>query len=139
MKIILLKDVPKVGQKNAVCEVKDGFALNSLLPRGLARQATPNALKQIEKIQVQEERKKEGSDTALQEKISGLGQIEIKVKANEKGHLFAGVGKTEIGKVINISEENILLEHPIKEIGEHEIEIQAGDQVKKIKLLLTAK
>jgi large subunit ribosomal protein L9 len=137
MKVILLKDVPKVGQINTVKEVKDGFALNMLIPRGLARFATPEAILNMERMKTQENKNKETHATALSEKISGLGQIEIKVKANEKGHLFAGVGKNEIAKKSGIPVENILLESSIKEIGEHEVEVSNGQKTQKIKLLLT--
>ncbi len=138
MKIILLKDIPKVGQRNDVKEVKDGFALNMLIPRGLAKQATPEAVKNLEKIKAQVDQKMAENTAALSAKISSLDQIEIKVKANEKGHLFAGVGKEEIAKEFDIPAENILLDSPIKEIGEYEVKVQAGNQTKKIKLLLTA-
>jgi large subunit ribosomal protein L9 len=137
MKVILLKDIPKVGQRNTIKEVKDGFALNMLIPRGLARQTTPDAVQQMERAQIREGEANTASAAELVAKISKLGQIEIKVKANEKGHLFAGVGKTEIAKELGVSEENIILEHPIKEVGEHEVEIKIGEESKKIKLLIS--
>lgn len=137
MKVILLKDVPKVGQKNTIKEVKDGFAINLLIPRGLAKQATPSAVHQMEKIQTLENKNKKAGVEALEEKVSGLDQIEIKVKANEKGHLFAGIGKDELSNKLDIPAESIILDSPIKEVGEHEIEVKIGEQTQKIKVVIT--
>ena len=138
MKVILLKDVPKVGQKNDVKEVKDGFALNMLIPKKLAIEATKSSIKNLEQIK---ERSLESQKIVLgnlEKNISEIKNIEIKVKANEKGHLFAGVGKEEISKHSGIPLQNIILEHPIKELGEHQIEIVVGEKTYKINLKIEA-
>ena len=54
MKVIFLKDVPRVGKRNDIKEVNDGYAVNFLFPRKLAEMATPSAINELEK------RKKEG-------------------------------------------------------------------------------
>jgi ribosomal protein L9 len=74
----------------------------------------------------------------LEKDLSKIGDIKIKVKANEKGHLFAGVGKEEIGNASGIPVGNIILETPLKEVGEHDIEIKIGEKNKKIKVVLEA-
>lgn len=134
MKVILLKDVPKLGQRNEVKEVKDGYALNLLLPKKLAEQATLSSLKRLERIKEIEGEVLRVKQNELEKLLSGIEKIEIKAKANEKGHLFAGVGKEEISKRSGIPVDNIILNHPIKEIGEHEIEVRVGEKGKKIRI-----
>jgi large subunit ribosomal protein L9 len=70
--------------------------------------------------------------------------LEISEKANEKGHLFAGVHKEEIiahmkkDKHIDLLPDFIVLEKPIKEVGEHSVEIKVKDKSAKLKLVITA-
>ena len=95
MKIILLKDIPKIGRKYDVKDVADGYALNLLIPRELAAIASPQAMKRVEQM-----KEKEGAEKKIQadlllknlETIKGL-TLNLKEKANDKGHLFAGVTK----------------------------------------------
>jgi len=136
VKVILLKDVPKVGQRSDIKEVKDGFALNFLIPKKMAILATPQSIKKIEGLRVKEEAVNKVNLEALGKKVRDIKQIEIKEKANEKGYLFAGVGKEEISRHSGIPAKNILLEHPIKEVGEYTIEIQVGEKKTKVKLVL---
>ena len=133
MKVILLKDVPKVGQKYDIKNVADGYAMNMLLPRGLAKTATPQALEQIETMKKADlaERQIQGELLAKNlETIKDL-TLRLKEKANDKGHLFAGVTKEmlaeEILKVarLNIPPESIQLPKPLKEIGEYKIAVEA--------------
>ncbi len=136
MKVILLKDVKKIGRKMDVKDVADGLALNRLIPMGLALQATAGNIKMVE-----EKNKNSLTDTkmiqeATAKALAGLkdGRLVIEGKTNEKGHLFAGVHKeqviAEFKKVsgLEISEESMDLEKPIKEIGEHKLKISVGDK-----------
>jgi len=136
MKVILLKDVPKVGLRNDIRQVKDGYALNLLIPRKLAIHASPQALKNLENIKARETEKVKVNLENLEKELKKIGDIKIKVKANEKGHLFAGIGKEEIREASGIPEENIVLKTPLKEVGEHEIEIKVGEKSKKVKVIL---
>ena len=133
MKIILLKDVQKVGRRFDIKNVAEGYALNFLIPRGLASIATPQAVAKIET-----EKKKAQAEEKIQEEllaknldtIKGL-TLKLKEKANDKGHLFAGITKeilaTEILKAtrLNIDLGFIKLDKPIKEVGEHKVTIEA--------------
>lgn len=132
MKVILLKDVPKLGKKYDVKEVANGFARNSLFPQKLAEIATPSVIASIELRKKQDKQFKEVDKDILNKNIESLKDVKITIseKANEKGHLFAGVHKEEIvsalksQKNINIPEELIELNEPIKEIGEHKIRVK---------------
>ncbi len=145
MKIVFLKDVPKVGKKFEMKEIADGYALNFLIPRGLANVATAQFLKQIEleKTRVEGERKVH-EDLLLKnlKEIDGA-VVTIAGKANEKGHLFAGLHKAEIVPKlqeqtrVQIHPDFIELDKPIKEVGEHMISVKVKDKVAKFKLVVT--
>lgn len=144
MKIILLQDVPKVGKKYDVKNVSDGYALNLLIPKGLAETATSAALKKVEKLKKADEAgKKVQEDLLLMnlKEIEGV-TLEISEKANEKGHLFASVHKAEIiahmkaDKHVDLLPDFIVLEKPIKQVGEHEINLKVKDKSAKLKLII---
>ncbi len=146
MKIILLQDVEKVGKKYDIKNVSDGHALNLLIPRGLAEVATAAALKKVEKLKSEDiDHKKVQEDLLLMnlKAIEGV-TLEILEKANDKGHLFAGVHKPEIiahmknDKHIDLLPEFIVLDKPIKEVGEHTVEIKVKDKKAMLKLVIGA-
>jgi large subunit ribosomal protein L9 len=147
MKVILIKDVPKLGRKYEVKNVSDGHALNLLLPRGLAVIATDAAVKKIS-----EQKEKDGAEKKIQaelllKSLSVLKETTIHIvgKANDKGHLFAGITKeillAEILKQthLNLDPEAVILEKPIKELGEHKIVIQALENKAEVKVMVEAK
>jgi len=139
MKIILLKDVKKIGKKYEVKEVADGYALNSLIPNDIAVPATHSYLKLIEAKKKQRALMKEDFKKAFEYAISKLpgGKLHISGKVNEKGHLFAGIHedqiiaefKKETGVIL--CSEHFEMEKPIKEIGEHTMDLKIeGDKYK---------
>jgi len=139
MKIILLKDVPKVGRRYETKDVAEGYAANLLIPRGLAVAATASALKslELEKAKIDGERKIQ--DDLLIKNLTELEKttITIEEKANEKGHLFAGIhipellNEIEKQSKLQFNPENVILPKPIKEIGEHAVEFRgAGKSIK---------
>ncbi len=147
MKIILLKDVPKVGRKYDTKDVSEGYAANLLIPRGLAIAATPSAIKALNTERAKEEGVKKIHDELL---TKTLGQLEgttitIKEKVNEKGHLFAGIHKPELLKAIEaqtrlqLNDEHVVLDKPIKEAGEHVIELKGAGKTAKLKVVIEAK
>ncbi len=132
MKVILLKDVPKVGRKYDIKNVADGYAINMLLPRGLAKIATAEAVKQIEILKAQDLTEKKIQEELLVKSLALVKDIKVVIveKANEKGHLFAGVTRdrlaNEIEKIsrIKLDPESIKIAKPIKEVGEHTISVE---------------
>jgi large subunit ribosomal protein L9 len=132
VKIILLKDVPKVGRRYEVKEVSDGFALNSLLPKGLAEKATPDKVAKIEAQKARDLADKKIQEELLLkslEEIKGV-TLSFKEKANEKGHLFKGITKEAILDELkrktkfNVDADSIKLDKPLKEIGSHKVIIE---------------
>jgi large subunit ribosomal protein L9 len=146
MKVILLKDIAKLGRKNDVKNVSDGHALNLLIPQGLVEVATPKALQRIEILKKREvEEKKIRTDLLLKNfgDLKGI-TIEIQKPANEQGHLFAQIHKDEIIQAVKeqtrLDVETEYLEtkdnEPIKTAGEHEIEVKVGERSIKFTLVV---
>lgn len=135
MKVILLTDIPKVGNKYDVKEFKEGYAQNVLLAKGLACLATKAELAKLEDRKKQMERKKEEEIKSFNDLINSVGDklITIKAKANEKGHLFKAVGPYDVALSIKeitgieIDEKSIAMEH-IKNLGTYKISIKKGDK-----------
>ncbi len=146
MKVILINDVPKLGKKHDVKDVSNGHALNLLLPQGLAIAATPQALKRaiVEKAKTEGERKVH--EELLMQNLKSLEDVSITIsgKANEKGHLFAGLHREAIAKElaaqahVQIDPSFIQLDEPIKTVGEHEIEIKVAGNSAKFKVVIQA-
>lgn len=132
MKVIFLKDIGGVGRKGEVKEVSDGYALNALIPKGAAMQATPEAIKKHDAERAKEAAAQQALAQALAAKIKSLEgkRIEMTARATEKGGLFKSIGAKEIAHAVlgqlnaDIPVEDIALDHPIKTTGEHSIVIQ---------------
>ena len=147
MKIILLKDVPKVGRKYDIKNVAEGHALNMLIPRGLAITATEQAIKRIEIVKSTDVSEKKIQGELLAKSLETIKKLKLnlKEKANDKGHLFAGVTKERLAEEIlkesriNIDPESIKLEKPLKEIGEHKVTIQALDSSAEFTVVIESK
>lgn len=146
MKIILLKDVSKIGQKNTVKNVSDGYAMNFLFPNNLAEPATPNKIKNLEKIKLNQETENQINQDLLTKNMRSLNSatIEMEGKANDQGHLFKGIHVEEIVAElkkqdhIDLMPEHIELKHPIKETGEFNITAKVGDTKAVFKLVVSA-
>lgn len=134
MKVILLADVGKVGQRGTVQEVADGFALNFLVARGLAVQATPEKLAEHAARAKREGEAKASAEASLRLAIESLegARIETNVRASEKGGLFKAIGPAEIAKLVSaqkqirLPEEAVPKDTHIKMTGEHQILIRAA-------------
>ncbi len=144
MRVIFLKDVPRVGKRHDVKEVNDGYAMNFLLPRKLAKTATPKALQNLELQKKEIIIEREVQESLLLKNLEEIkGKVlHLQAKADEKGHLFSGIHTKEIVKAMknehhaDIAEEFILLEKPIKEVGEFEIPIEVKGKKSSFKLLV---
>ncbi len=143
MKVIILQDIKGIGKKFDVKEIKDGYARNFLIPRGLAKIATNAAIKELEvKKSVLEKHEKE-LKAKLESLAKNLAQREFVFSLNvgKKGEVFGSVAKDDIEERIYAdinaglreylkNNMEIKLEKPIKTTGEHQIEINLGKGVK---------
>ncbi|MFA6397340.1 MAG: 50S ribosomal protein L9 [Candidatus Paceibacterota bacterium] len=144
MKVVLLSNVPRIGNKYDIKDVNDGFAMNFLIPKKLAKIATTEVAKEIEKMKKNVQIERQIQDDLL---IKNLDEIKgkvviIKERASESGSLFSGVNKKEIISQmqklhnITISEEALVLNKPIKELGEYEIQIDIKNKKSSFKLII---
>lgn len=146
MKIILLKDVAKVGKKDEIKEVADGFGRNFLINNGLAKLATENAVQEIVKINTKKIQKATEELEHFQKLAASLDgqEFQIIAKAGKSGKLYASFSETklilELTKAgFDIKKSDIKLDAPIKEIGEHEIILHLPHKLEvKIKLVIIA-
>ncbi len=135
MKVILLEDVKKIGKKNEIKEVKEGYATNLLFPRKLAIPATKEGIKSHEakqKVLEAQNNAYQSRIVLILEEIRGKKVI-LKEKANEQGHLFKKIPAKQIVEAvkesigIEIKEEWLSLE-PIKSTGVYDIALKAEDK-----------
>src|SRR3989344_1871625 len=134
MKVILQKDVPGLGKKFDVRDVSDGYAKNFLIPKKIAEIAKEGSIAQIELTRKTEENEKNVRKNLQFRNIEDLNGliITIREKANEQGHLFAGIHAPEIVEAIRaqtrlgIAEDCIQLKKAIRALGSYEIEVRAG-------------
>ena len=131
MKVILIKDVKKLGKKYEVKNVSDGYARNYLIPQGLAIQASSKLLKWAESQKEIEEKKAEErlkKVSSLVSEIDGL-EVEIPVKVGKEGQLFEKVNQQKISEVLKklgfeIKKSQIELQKPLGEVGEFPVKIK---------------
>ncbi len=131
MKVILLQDVENLGKKFEIKEVKDGYVRNFLIPNGLAKPATEEVLKWLEVQKEIQAKKAEGVLEQIQKSASAVDDSEviISVKVGEDGQLFESVTNQMILEKLkeggfDIKKNQIILEEPIKELGEFPVKIK---------------
>ncbi len=146
MKVILLQDIEKLGNKFEVKDVADGFAKNHLLPKKMAQIATKNALIWA---QTQREIAAKATENELQEIQAKAGALDgrefaMEVKVGEQNQLFESITSQKIAEKLkeddfNIDKKQITLKDPIKELGEHQIKINFPHNLEaEIKLVVSA-
>lgn len=138
MKVLLKVDVPGVGKVGEVKEVKDGYARNYLIPKGLAVEATKNVMKTLQTQRVLQEekifRQKKGSE-ALLRRISAFPMV-IKVKAGETGKIFGSVTNATIASELSarynteFDKHWIALDSPLKRLGVYKVALNLPGGVK---------
>lgn len=130
MKIILLKNVDKLGKEGEVKEVADGYARNFLIPQDLAKPATEQALREAELNTAKKSKIDQTGLEAAQKLAEQLDGRELFIKVKEKeGKLFGSVNEKTIAKTLadeelKIDPENVKLEEPIKEVGDYEVRLE---------------
>ena len=138
MKVILLQNIKGFGQIGDVKNVSDGYGRNFLLPKGMVKLATPNSLKEVDnlkkKLSAMQDVEKETA-VKVAEQLKDL-TVEIIRKATKTGKLFAGIDKKSLVKEIKrawgieLTEEMIGHEEPIKHVGEHLVDLNLSPEVK---------
>ncbi len=136
MKVILLKDVKAQGKAGEVIDVSDGYARNYLLPNGLAKQATANALNSIKISKEAEARRRKiehDEAVALCKKLAGI-TVTVKIKTGANGKLFGALNTAAISEAlheqgIELDKKKIVLSEPIKALGKYTVAIKPFAEV----------
>jgi large subunit ribosomal protein L9 len=144
MKVMLIKDVYKLGRAGDVKRVADGYGRNYLLPQGLAVLATPGALKQVERIRSQAEIRR----TEQNEELKGLaGEIEgvvltFAAKAGETGKLYGSITTQNVADALQEKIRYEIKRHqidmqPVRNLGEFSANVRLTmDLVPEIKIIV---
>ncbi len=137
MRVILRKDVDKLGTKGDVLKVSDGFARNYLVPKGFAIGATAGALKQASDMQrarqQRDEREREAAEL-LSRKLSAA-RLRVKAHAGIDGKLFGSITAADVAKAAEkqanevIDKRRIHIPDTIRSVGLHEVTVRPHPEV----------
>lgn len=136
MQVILKEDVKNLGKAGEIVNVKDGFGRNFLLPRGLAIDATAKNINQLEhqkRVIVQRSKKIANDAQSLADRLSQVSVI-LNAKAGDEDRLFGSVTSADISEALkqkgfDIDKKKIILEEPIKRLGEHAVRIKLHPEI----------
>ncbi len=131
MRVILLQDVENLGKKYEVKDIKDGYARNFLIPKGLAKIATKEALKWLEEQKEIEEKMAGEELREIQKLASEIDGVEviIPIKVGEDGQLFERIPPQKISEKLKelgfkVKKSQIDLAEPLGELGEFPIKVK---------------
>jgi large subunit ribosomal protein L9 len=144
MKVLLLKDVYKLGRAGDIKKVADGYGRNFLIPQGLAVLATAGALKQVEKIRSQAEVRRTELNSELKDlaaQINGLSLV-FNAKAGETGKLYGSITTQDIAAAITekvryeVKKQQVDMQ-PIRVLGEYTVHVRLTmDLVPEVKIIV---
>lgn len=131
MLVLLIQNVNKLGNKNQIKDVNDGYAKNFLFPKKLAVKATPDLIKKAEVEKALEEKtENEKIENAKKQAKEMEGKrFIIKMNAGEEGQLFESVSSKKIAEKVkqngfDVEEKQIVIKEPIKKIGEFKVGVK---------------
>lgn len=142
MKIILIKDVARLGQRGSIIDVADSFALNVLIPKGQATIGTNAELAKWKQKEDSKKFKKDLETNTFSQLINKIRNEKIIItdKKHEGGNLFAQIKESDIANAIykttklSIDPKQIIIEKIIKTTGNHKVIIKQGDQSEKVEI-----
>jgi len=136
IELLLIQSVDHLGKQGEVVEVKRGYAMNYLLPQGLATFATEHHKRMVEKhkaklLAIQHERL--AGLRQLAERIAAQS-VTIEANANDEGHLYGSVGAPEIVRAlkqhdVTITPDQVRLKGPLKELGLYTVDVHLGQEI----------
>lgn len=137
MKIILLKDVPKIGRKGEIKDVNDGYARNFLIAKKLGAIVTAEVQAKIAKESKEAKDKVEKQASKMEELKKELAKrtFTVHVKVGDKGQIFGGAHEKDIVTAINakmgtnFDKHNVSIKQPLKTIGKHTVLIKLGQGI----------
>ena len=137
MKVVLIDEAPGLGIAGDVRDVKDGYARNFLIPKGLAVLATPQELARADarkKVEIERRTKLNLEMESVGEKLTEE-RLLIAVRVGPGGRLYGSVTATEIAEAVNetmgveIDRRSVQLAQPIRELGHHQTPVRLAPDV----------
>jgi len=130
MEVILREDVPHLGTIGEIVKVRDGYARNYLLPRGLATVADKRNLRALEherRLVEEKKRRALSAAEALVKQLAGT-RVVINARAGDEGKLFGSVTNIDIERALadqglTVERRRIRLEEPIKALGDYTVPV----------------
>ncbi len=136
VELLLIQNVEHLGKQGEVVRVKRGYALNYLLPQGLATLATDHHKRMVEKHRAKLEAIERARLTELKALADSLSKLSVTIEANanDEGHLYGSVGAAEIVNAlkrsqVTISQDQVRLKGPLKELGLYTVQIHVGREI----------
>lgn len=136
IELLLIQPVEYLGKQGEVVRVKRGYAVNYLLPQGLATFATDHHKRMVEKHKAKLEAIERARLADLHAMADNLGKqsVTIEANANDEGHLYGSVGAVEIVAAlkrngVTIGQDQVRLKGPLKELGLYTVNIHVGHDI----------
>jgi large subunit ribosomal protein L9 len=131
MRVILTRNVPKLGEVGDVCTVAPGYGRNYLIPQGLAVLATPGAVKQIDDLKRTEQRRQDKVRAEMSDLAQRIGNLHLSftAKVGETGRLYGSITAANIAEAVEaeigepIDRRKIVLDESIRTLGPHTVSI----------------
>ena len=136
MKVILQREVEKLGVPGDVVEVKSGYARNFLIPRGLALVATKGGTRHAERLSKTHQDRVQKARLEVEAAAGALAAqpMRIPARAGEDGRLFGSVTAADVAAELakngtEVDRRDVRLEEPIRSVGAHEVQVHLAHDV----------
>jgi large subunit ribosomal protein L9 len=136
IELLLVQSIENLGKQGDVVTVRPGYAMNYLLPHGLATIATDHHKRMVDKHRSKLEQIEKARLAGLRAMADELSRqsVTIEANANDEGHLYGSVGAPDIVNAlkrnkINILQDQVRLKGPLKELGLYTVKIQLAQEI----------
>jgi large subunit ribosomal protein L9 len=136
IELLLVQSVEHLGKQGDVVTVRPGYAMNYLLPQGLATLASEHHKRMVDKHRAELEKIEKARLASLRALADELGRqsVTIEANANDEGHLYGSVGATEIVNAlkrnkVTIAQDQVRLKGPLKELGLYTVKIHLAQDI----------
>lgn len=140
MKLVLVRDVPTLGKKHDIVDVRRGYGRNFLLPNGLASLATAGAVAQLEMIRKKRDERRaqmKAQAKELAQKIKNVS-LTFEERVTNKGVLYGSIGTHEIAEALSksiefkIDSDDIVLEKALRTLGDHRATVKLNEDIQAV-------
>lgn len=136
MKVILQREVDKLGAPGDIVEVKDGYGRNFLIPRGMAVLATKGGTRHAERLTKANQDRIQKARVGVEAAAAALAAtpLQISARAGEDGRLFGSVTAADVADALaaagtTVDRKNVRLDEPIRSVGAHEVQVHLEHDV----------